>query len=114
MKNLYARVLNYLLYLACCLLTGTGLAMAYRLPRGRTGRGLELLGQGRHDWAAVHLWAAWAAIALIVLHLYFNRAWLRKIASSGRGWLLLASVGAGVAVVALFWLAPVRDTLAGG
>jgi hypothetical protein len=50
------RVCNLCLYLAFCAAAGSGLVMEYRLPRGRSHRGLELLGLDRHEWGSLHFY----------------------------------------------------------
>jgi hypothetical protein len=114
MKNLRMRLLNYLLYLAFCLMAGTGLLLAYRLPpSGRGGRGLRFFEMGRHEWGDIHLWISFAFLALVVLHLVLNWNWLKKIAASARAWRLLAGLGVGIALIAFFLFAPVTRTAVG-
>jgi cell division protein FtsW (lipid II flippase) len=113
MKNLWMRLLNYLLYLAFCLMAGTGLLLAYRLPPGsRGGRGLRFFDMDRHAWGDIHLWISFAFLALVVLHLVLNWKWLQKIAASRRVWMLMASLGLGLALIAFFLFAPVRSNSA--
>jgi hypothetical protein len=99
---------NYLLYLFTCLLAGTGFILAYRLPHGREAREWTVLGMGRHDWGDWHLWLGFGFIALILLHLYFVRNWLMRVAVKRRGWLLLLSLGVGFALALGGLLAPVQ------
>ncbi len=114
MKNFRMRVLNYLLYLAFCLMVGTGLLLAYRLPPGsRGGRGLRFFDLDRHTWGDIHLWISFAAMVLVVLHLVLNWNWVRKIAVSRRVWMLLGSLGFGLALIAIFLFAPVRSVSPG-
>jgi hypothetical protein len=90
---------NYLLYLISCLLVATGFILAYRLPHGREAREWTVMGMGRHDWGDWHLYIGFSFIALILLHLYFVRKWLIRVAVKRRGWLLLLSLGVGLALV---------------
>jgi len=99
---------NYLLYLITCLLAGTGFILAYRLPHGREAREWTVLGMGRHDWGDWHLWLGFAFIALILLHLYFVRNWLMRVAVKRRGWLLLLSLGVGFTLALGGLFAPVQ------
>ncbi len=98
---------NYLLYLISCLLVATGFILAYRLPHGREAREWTVFGMGRHDWGDWHLWLGFAFIALILLHLYFVRNWLIRVAVKRRGWLLLLSLGVGLALIVGGLFAPV-------
>jgi drug/metabolite transporter (DMT)-like permease len=108
MKTVLMRTVNWLLYAGFCALIGTGFLLTFRLPPGsRGGRGMELLGWGRHDWGDVHFWAACVVVVLTIAHLALNWAWVRRVASHGRRWQLLAGAVAGFALIALFLLLPV-------
>ncbi len=123
-QNPVNRVLNLVLYLLLCFMVGTGWVMWQRLPRGSghgggRGRGAiegeasragdALLGLTRHEWGDWHLYAGLAMLALSVLHLLLNWAWLVKIAASKQAWRLWAGLVAGVAVVGFFVLWPMGD-----
>jgi hypothetical protein len=93
MKLKIRRILNLLLYLSFCVMIGTGLMMAYRLvPGSRGGRGLEVLGWNRHQWGDFHTWVAFLFVALILIHLALNWAWLVKCAAKGLPWRLAAGL----------------------
>jgi hypothetical protein len=103
------QVVNWFLYLGFCVLTGTGLLLAFRLlPGSRGGQGLEFYGWGRHDWGDVHFWVACGVIALAVVHLILNWAWVKKVAIQGRNWRMLAGLGVGLVLVLAFVVLPVR------
>lgn len=103
MKTQINRILNLLLWLTLCGLTGTGLLLAFRLPPGsRGGAGLQALGLGRHQWGDLHTWTSYAFLALFVAHLALHWQWLWKVASQRRFWLAGAGLGTGVAL--LLWL----------
>lgn len=93
------RACNLGLYLAFCAAAGSGLVMETRLPRGRSHRGLELLGLDRHEWGSLHLILSLTTLALIVLHLALHWAWLSKVAARARLWPLLAGLGLGLLLV---------------
>lgn len=107
MRTRINRVLNFALYVAFCLATGTGLILKFRLPprSGRSGR--SLMGLSRHEWGDVHLWLALALILLILAHLLLHRAWLVKIAAGDKTWRLWGGLAAGVALVVFLLLYPV-------
>lgn len=115
MKNNALRVVNLLLYVTGCFLVGSGFLLAWRLPPGsRGGRGLTMLGMNRHEWGDWHLYVSFAVIVLTILHLALNRAWLEKIAASRKTWRLVGGLVLGLALVAAFMLAPVRQDGGGG
>ena len=108
MKMLIRRVLNLLLYLSFCTMAGTGLLMAFRLiPGSRGGQGLEVLGWNRHDWGDLHTWVSYVFIALVVLHLVINWAWLAKVAAKGHLWRVVIGIIVGLSIIAAFLLLPV-------
>lgn len=108
MKIKIRRILNLLLYLSFCALTGTGLLMAFRLvPGSRGGRGLEALGWDRHEWGDLHTWLSYAFAILLVVHLVLAWTWLKKIAARGQIWRLIAGFAVGLGIVLGIVLLPV-------
>lgn len=108
MKNPLMRASNLALYLIFCGLAGTGLLMKYRLPPGsRGGHGLSALGMTRHEWGDIHLWLAWAVLAITLLHMALNWRWLKKIAARGMWAPLLGGLALGGIVLAVPLALPV-------
>lgn len=115
MKILFSRVLNLLLWLAFCALTGTGLLLAFRIPPGsRGGAGLTALGMTRHEWGDWHTWIGYAFLALIVVHAAMHWQWLWKIAAQRKTRLLLAGLGLGLVLLILLAFQPVSPRRAAG
>lgn len=115
MRNTCHRILNLALYVSFCFMAGTGILLAWRLPPGsRGGRGLSVLGLGRHDWGDIHFWVACFFLAAIVAHLVMNWTWLKKIAAGARPWRLWAGLLAGLAIIAFFFFLPVESHPGGG
>lgn len=76
-----------LMLLVGSLLAGTGFLMKYTLLPGYArqavyGRNVDMffLGFDRHQWGTLHLWLAFALIALLVLHLLLHTAWIVNMA----------------------------------
>ena len=106
MKTTINRLLNLALWLTGLATLATGLILEFRLPPGsRGGRGLSLLGWGRHDWGDLHTWLAYAALALVAGHLAMHARWLWIVASQRRSWRLVAGFAVGLALplAALLW-----------
>jgi len=110
-KSTSKKVIDLALYLVACMLTGTGLLLAYRLPHGggHTGR-ILFLGYGRHAWGEIHTWLAYVAIFLAVIHLLLNWQWLVKVAASKRAWRLAVGVLTGLLIVGAFCLLPIGES----
>ena len=109
-RTVLPRVWNASLWLVMCALAGTGLLLAFRLPPGsRGGRGLSVLGWGRHDWGDLHTWLSYGFLALMIVHLGLHWRWFWQIAARKRSWPLLLGFGAGIALIVTFLFLPVRD-----
>ncbi len=72
-------IIDALMFLCLMAMAGLGFLMKYILPPGREvvaryGRNLYLswLGWDRHDWGNVHLYLAFALLALLALHLILH------------------------------------------
>lgn len=110
MKNTPLKIINLLLFLGGSFLAGSGFLLAWRLPPGsRGGHGLRILGMNRHEWGDWHLYAGIAIILLTILHMFYNRTWLEKIAARKRLWPLLGGLGLGAVIIAFFLLVPVEE-----
>ena len=97
------------MYVAMSFLTGTGLLIHYRLVPGfRGGHGLTCLGLSRHDWGTYHLWAAYILLALILVHLILNYAFIRNVIAAKKSWLVCVLGLLGLLLTALFLLLPVE------
>ncbi|KAF0093757.1 MAG: hypothetical protein E1N59_2587 [Puniceicoccaceae bacterium 5H] len=103
-KIVWMRATNLLLYLGFCFLAGTGLLLIFRLPPH--SRQATVFGLTRHEWGDWHQWAAYLVMALIVLHLVQNRAWLQKVAAQKHAWRWVAGLGVGLGLVAGIPLLP--------
>lgn len=104
-RNTALRINNILLYLGFSFLAGSGLLLVFRLPCGKTA---NLLGLSRHEWGDLHFYIALGVLALMLVHLVLNRAWLTKIAAKGGGWKLGAGLGLGIAIVGAFFTIPLQ------
>ena len=103
------RILNGLLWLVFCGMSGTGLLLAYRLPPGsRGGRGLSALGLNRHEWGDIHTWLSYAFLGLIAMHLAMHWRWFWQVAARRRSWPLLVGIGAGLGLMLWLIFQPVR------
>jgi len=107
-KRLLPRVLNLLLWLCFCLMTGTGLLLQYRLPPGsRGGSGMNVAGMSRHEWGDLHSWIGLVFIVLIVVHMALHWRWFWQVASRKRSIPILAGILAGLALIVLLIAWPV-------
>ena len=107
MRTWILRILNLGLYFSFCIMAGTGLLMAYRLPPGHRGwLGLTVWGMRGHEWAEIHLCAAWIFVALILLHLMLHWNWLTRIAGQGSRKLLWLGLGTGILIILSFLIIP--------
>lgn len=112
--NLIRKYIDIALFFSMCFLAGTGLLIHYRLlPGSRGGHGLTFLGLSRHEWGNYHLWAAYLLIALLVVHLVLDFAFIRNVIAAKRSWLLALLGSAGAIVVLFFLFVPIHRTEGG-
>lgn len=95
-------VSNALLYLAFCLLAGSGLALELRLGY----RNATLLGRLRADWVDFHRMVALTFVSLSMIHVWVNLPWLRATWARLR-WSTVIVALLGLAALAAFLFAPV-------
>lgn len=103
------RVSNLLLWLLFCIMAGTGLLLAYRLPPGsRGGKGLSSLGWTRHDWGGLHQWISFAFLVLVIAHMFLHWRWFWQVACRKRAWPLLVGIFAGLVLLFGIFCLPVE------
>lgn len=113
-KLTWNRVIDFLLWIAICLMLATGFIIRYRLPPGsRGGGGLTIWGWTRHDWGDLHTWLAYTVLALVVIHLLLHWRWLWTCAWPRLKWPVLVGLLAGLLLVGAVWLLPVERTPSG-
>jgi hypothetical protein len=113
-SNTLRKYIDLLLFFTACFLTGTGLLIHYRLlPGYRGGHGLTLLGLSRHQWGEYHLWASYALIALTLIHLTVNYAFIKTVIAARRNWLMILFGLIGLLIVLFFLLAPIEKAATG-
>ena len=108
-RTLLNRSLNLTLLLAGAFLFGTGWIMDDRLPRGRAGHDLTLLGLDRHGWGELHAVTGYVLVALVLAHLALHTTWLHRIAAARRPWLLVLGFGTAAAIAVLLMVLPVAS-----
>lgn len=115
MKLWLNRILDFLLWLAFCLMLATGFIIRYRLPPGRQGgHGLSIWGWTRHDWGDLHTWLAYTVGGLIVIHLLLHWRWMWYTALPRWKWPVLIGLLAGLLLAASAWILPVKSSRPAG
>jgi len=109
MKLWLNRLLDFLLWIAICVMLATGFIIRYRLPPGsRGGGGMSIWDWSRHDWGDLHTWAAYTLCVMVVLHLVLHARWLWTAAYPRFKWPVIAGLIAGLLLAASAWLLPVE------
>lgn len=109
MKLWMNRVLDFLLWLAFCLMLATGFILRFRLPPGsQGGRGLAVLGLDRHDWGDLHTWLGYAVCVMVVTHLALHWCWLWRCAVPRWKWPVIVGLLAGILLAVSAWVLPVE------
>jgi hypothetical protein len=109
-KLWWNRIVDFLLWIAICLMLATGFIIRYRLPPGSRGggHGQSIWGWSRHDWGDAHAWLGYAVCALVVLHLALHWKWLMCTAWPRAYWPVIAGLVLGALLVLSAWILPVR------
>jgi hypothetical protein len=81
-KWLLLSLTNVALYLVTCALIGTGLLLELRMDE--EDRAARLFGMGQDDWGEIHIVVAITFVALAVLHLVQNWAWIKTAFSRSK------------------------------
>lgn len=112
MNTKIARIVaDIAMFAAMCFITGSGLLIHYRLvPGSRGGHGLSLLGLSRHEWGTYHLWAAYLLLALVLVHMALNYAFIKNCIAAKRTWVVAVLGLLGAAIIAAFLLLPIERT----
>ena len=104
-------VTDIAMFVAMCFITGTGLLIHCRLvPGSRGGHGLSLLGLSRHEWGTYHLWAAYVLLALVLVHMALNFAFIKNVIAAQRTWIVIGLGLIGAAILSAFLLIPIERT----
>ncbi len=107
-KSLKA-IVDVLMFLTICALAGTGLLIHYRLiPGFRGGHGLSLLGLTRHAWGSYHLYAAYALLGLVTIHLVLNMSFIKNTIAMKKNWIMVLLCLIGILVIGFFMLMPIQ------
>jgi hypothetical protein len=101
---------NAALYPATCALIGTGLLLEFRMDAEEGA--VRLFGMGQDDWGEIHLVVAFTFVALAVLHLALNLAWIRAALARARWGMPLLVGGVGLIAGLLLW--PIERPTAAG
>ena len=101
-------IVDILMFVSMCFLSGTGLLIHYRLVPGyRGGHGLTLLGLSRHEWGFYHLWVAYLLIFLVLVHLILNLNFIRNAIALRKTWLMVILGLIGLLVILFFLVIPI-------
>lgn len=106
-RSFFLKSVDALLFLGGAFLLGSGLALELRLPRGKGGHGVEILGLGRHDWGELHWWVGLGMGILVCVHLALHWKWIRRTVAAAKLKLGLWGVLVGLILLLLPLLAPV-------
>lgn len=110
-RLLLNRILNLLLWLSFCAISGTGLLLAFRLvPGSEGGHGLTALGLDRHGWGGLHNWIGYFFIGAIFLHLALHWRWLWQVAARKHSWPMWLGIGFGILILLALLFQPVQHT----
>ncbi len=97
--------INVVLFLVFFTLVGTGLTLELRFDEKMR---MTVAGFEREDWGEFHFFTALTFIGVVILHLWSNWAWLRKLYQEHRS-LAVLILSAFIVVGALVALLPAKQ-----
>ena len=100
-KSLLLSHTNAALYLVTCALIGTGLLLELRMDEEDVAT--RLFGMGQDDWGEIHIVVAITFVALAVLHLVQNWAWIKTAFSRSKPAISVLFAGLVFVVGLLLW-----------
>ena len=101
MKTRILTLGNAALYLATCALIGTGLLLELRMDS--EDGAARLFGMGQDDWAEIHFVIALGFVALTILHLLLNWAWIKVMLKKSKWAASLLLTGLALIACLLLW-----------
>ncbi len=78
---------TYKLYIISCIMTSSGIVLLLKFPEMHSiDPGIDLLsftvyGLSIKIWKMIHILSSLIFLVLTVLHIYFNREWIKKVGS---------------------------------
>jgi hypothetical protein len=113
-KTWLRRIVDLGLYLSFCFIVGSGLLIQFKLvPGSQGGRGLSVMGMGRHDWGELHFYVGLLFMAFVIVHLILSWGWLVRVAASKKLWPILLGIGLGLFLIAGIYFQPVERNVHG-
>lgn len=103
---------TYKLYILSCILTSSGIVLMFKFPEMHSLEpGIEPLsilvyGLSIKAWKIIHILSSLAFFILTVLHIYFNRDWIRKVGSKKLNLNVTVGLFIGIIIILAGLLAP--------
>ena len=78
---------TYKLYIVSCIIIASGIILMFKFPEMHSlAEGIDPLsfvvyGLSMKFWKIIHILSSLAFIILTILHIYFNREWIKKVGS---------------------------------
>lgn len=100
-KGILLPLANAALYLVTCALIGTGLMLELRMDE--EDGPARILGMGQDDWGELHFCIAIGFVALALLHLFLNWAWIKALVTKAKWPVPALAVGLALVLALLLW-----------
>ena len=103
---------TYKLYVFFCICASSGVILMFKFPEMHSlGPGVdplsfEVYGLSVKVWKLIHILSSLAAVVLTLLHMYFNRDWIKKVGANRLNLNVVIGLLLGIVIVLLGILAP--------
>ena len=103
---------TYKLYIVSSIIIASGIILMFKfpemhsLPKGVDPLSFKVYGLSMKFWKIIHMLSSLVFILLTILHIYFNREWIKKVGSKKLNLNVLIGILLGVALILLGVFAP--------
>ncbi|MHC4664639.1 MAG: DUF4405 domain-containing protein [Planctomycetota bacterium] len=104
---------TYKLYIVSCIIASSGIILLFKFPEvislesGMDPLSFAVYGLSIKEWKIIHILSSLVFLLLTVVHMYFNRDWIRKVGSKKLNLNVVVGLLIGILVLLAGILAPV-------
>ena len=103
---------TYKLYIISCIIIASGIVLMFKFPEmhsleeGVDPLSFVVYGLSMKFWKIIHILFSLAFIVLTILHIYFNREWIKKVGSKKLNLNVMVGITFGIIIILAGIFAP--------